>query len=55
MWNSQNRREHDSSIKETQEEQLHNPIITSQGKALESCGEVVLLLRTCLQELEKIE
>jgi hypothetical protein len=54
MWNSRNRREHDSSIKETQEEQLHNPI-TSQGKALESCGEVILLLRTCLQELEKIE
>jgi hypothetical protein len=37
MWNNQNRHEHDSSIKQTQE-QLHNPI-TIQGKALESCGE----------------
>jgi hypothetical protein len=38
MWNNQNPHEHDSSIKQTQE-QLHNPITTIQGKTLESCGE----------------
>jgi len=37
MWNNQNRPEHDSSIKQTQE-QLLNPI-TIQGKTLERCGE----------------
>jgi hypothetical protein len=37
MWNNQNRHEHDSSIKQAQQ-QLHN-LITIEGKALESCGE----------------
>jgi hypothetical protein len=37
MWNNQNRHEHDSSIKQTQEHLLN--LITIQGKTLESCGE----------------